>query len=573
MWCTSTEHRHVFRLAVLIALVAIVPHLNSLRGDFTFDDVGVICDNPMITGARATVWGQFTTVFYPGALYRPLTMLSYLANARLGGGAAGYHLVNVCLHAMVTILAFVVLRALLGSTQSAALSAALFAVHPIHTEAVTSIVGRAELLAAFMVLLSLFALIRAAHHGGGHGWLLVSYGALAAGLLSKESAFTAIPLCLIGYLWSKRSANARETACLIIPYVVLGAGYLGLRALVVGSLMLPSRPDLIDNPLAHVPALPRLETALVVLWQYLAQLVFPLRLSADYSFNEIPVVASPLDPRFLGAAAVVAGLAIGVAVSARRAPVLSLAAALTVVPLMLTANVLFPIGTIKAERLMYLPSLGWCVACGWLATHPRFRRRRAWLVGVSLVVVAYAGRTWVRNRDWRDNFTLFAATVHTSPDSAKVRHNLAVAYEQRGDIDAAMLHFREALAIFPAYDAAAFGIGKIYEKKGLDDAALDWYAKATQLNWQMAKAHLNIGLIRYRRGQLELAATDLQTGLEAEPNNPRLLIGLSMVRLAQGDRTQARAMVDRAASFVDGNPEVAKLLGEAHEALEKAALP
>jgi protein O-mannosyl-transferase len=576
MRVTSTElGRSDYRLTVLVGLLAILPYLNGLRGDFTFDDLGIIREDRLITGASASVAKVFTTAFNPGALYRPIAMLTYLANARMGCGVIGYHVVNVGLHALVTVATFFLSRILLDSTLAAVLGAALFAVHPVHTEAVSSIVGRGELLAALFVLGSLFALARATQHEGQqrHVWVAISAGLVAAGCLAKESGFVAIPLCAAVYLWLRRAPGWKESLALLVPYTVVAIGYLGLRILVVGSLTLPTKPGLLDNPLAHVPLLPRLETALVVLWQYLATLAMPLHLSADYSYNEIPVVASALDPRFLGALALFTAATIGLVLCRKRAPALLLAAAFFTIPLALTANVLFPIGTIKAERLLYLPSLGWCLACAWLISHAPERHRRGWLGLATLVIVALAGRTWVRNRDWQSNFALFTATVQTSPHSAKAQHNLAVAYEERGDVDNAMLHFRAALAIYPPYEWAAFGIGKIYEEKGLENGALEWYATATRLNDHVTLAYLNSGAIYYKRGDLTAAERDFHSGLQAEPNNPRLLIGMALVRVAQDDRVEARALLDRAESMADGTPDIAKLLGEARQLLEQKAMP
>jgi tetratricopeptide (TPR) repeat protein len=499
-------------------------------------------------------------------------MLTYLANARLGDHAVGYHVVNVALHALVTVEALYLGSILLGSAVGGAVTAALFAVHPIHTEAVTSIVGRAELLAALLVLASCLALVRATQREGWvrAAWVGISVGVLAMGTLAKESALAGVPLCAIIHLWVRRQPGIRRTAVLLAPYGLVGLGYLALRFLMVGALTYPEKPAILSNPLAHVAVLPRVATAVVVLWQYLSQLALPLRLSADYSFNEIPIVLSVFDPRFLIAAALFGCLGLALVLGVKQAPELAVAVALMVVSLALTANVLFPIGTIKAERLLYLPSFGWCLACGWFVWQWSRRGQRTWLLVVAVVVTAFAARTAVRNRDWRDNFTLFAATVQTSPNSAQAHHNLAVTYDERGQLDEAMLHFRRALAIDPTFALAAFGIGRIYEEKGLYAGALHWYGQATQLDPRLSRAHLNAGAIRYRLGELAPAATAFSAGLESDPDNPALLVGLSLVRLAQGDRAEAEAIIKRVESLPHGDPHAAELLGEARQALHEA---
>lgn len=558
-----------WRVLPFIVLLAVVPYLNSLDGDFVFDDADVISANPLIAGKGASALALFCA---PAKLYRPVTMLTYLVNVRLGGGVVGYHLVNVALHALVTVAVFLLAWRLLESVTGATVAAALFAVHPIHTEAVSSIVGRAELLAALFALGSLLAWMWALDAPRRRVcWLMVSAIAMALGCLAKESALVAIPLCAAVYLWRAAGPPTFRWLRLLIPHVLVAVAYLPLRIWITGRIATADPPQFIDNPLAHVPLLPRLETALVVLWQYLSALTVPLRLSADYSFNEVPVVGSILEPRFLGAVVLFALLASVLALGIRRLPALLLAAAFIIISLSLTANILFPIGTIKAERLLYLPSFGWCLASGALFVAVPARRHRHAMAVIVLVIIAYAGRTWVRNRDWHDNVTLFAATVETSPHSAKAHHNLAVfTYDRQNDVDAAIAHFREALAIFPRDDRAAFGLGKMYEAKGMEDAALSWYARALELNPEFVSARLNTGAIRYRRGEYADAEGAFRAGLEMEPTNLRLLIGLSLVRLAQGRRAEAQAIVDRAAARMDGDPESAQLIAGATRMLQEA---
>jgi tetratricopeptide (TPR) repeat protein len=369
----------------------------------------------------------------------------------------------------------------------------------------------------------------------------LSLVAFAAALLAKESAFTALALLAVVQWWIDRSAALRRRIVLLLPYAGVAAAYLILRLAVVGSLGLPEVPESLDNPLAHVDLASRLRTAVIVLWQYAAQLTVPVQLSADYSFNQIPLALSWDDPRFLYAATLCVALAAATIIVAPRAPHLALAALFTVIPLVLTANLLFPIGTIKAERLLYLPSLGWCLAVGWLAAYAATRRWRATVAALAVVVLAFGARTWLRNRDWRDDPTLFAATLVNAPASAKARHNAAVALERAGALDDAMIEFRRTLDIYPDYAGAAFGVGHIYATKGVVAGAVYWYEAALRSNPKFVKAHLQLGLLRQEAGEYDAAEAAFLSGLEREPNNPMLLVNLSAVRLSQGDRWRAEA--------------------------------
>src|SRR5207247_1880432 len=149
--------------------------------------------------------------------------------------------------------------------------------------------------------------------------------------------------------------------------------------------------------------------------------------------NQVPVATSSLDPRFLLAASLLAIGAVALLRARRRVPIVVLGLLLAGSTLALTANVFVTIGTIKAERLLYLPSFGWCLAVGCLAERFVAPDRRRMIV-VALALVLLGGRTWARNRDWHDEFTLFTATARASPDSARAQSNAAAVYGQRGDL-------------------------------------------------------------------------------------------------------------------------------------------
>jgi tetratricopeptide (TPR) repeat protein len=521
--------------SALVVVAALLPYLNTLRNDFTFDDLPVIRENPALHGSLREL---VTWVYDPGG-YRPLTMLTYAANARLGESAFGFHLVNMALHALVSVVAFGLARRVLASEAGALAAALVFAVHPIHTEAVTSVVGRAELLAAFLSLVALLAAARA--EGARHParWKAASLASFAAALLAKESALAALPLIGVLYWHSAARPRLRVLAARLVPYALVASAYLGLRIAVVGSLGLPAPPHFVDNPLAYEPGPVRVRTALVILWQYISQLVLPLRLSADYSFAQIVPAFSPFDARFLIATALFAVLAAGLAVAARRAPVLIVAACFAALPLALTANLLFPIGTIRAERLLYMPSFGFCLACGWLVSRIPPARRRASAVLIGLLVALLGVRSWVRNRDWRDNLRLFTATVEASPNSSKAHYNLGVALRDAGRVDDAMLHYRRSFQIYP--DATvAFSIGKLFDLERNREAALAWYERAADLDWSLGKAHTNLGVLHYEQGRLDSSEAALLTALRVEPEDVPARINLAIALFAQDRREEAR---------------------------------
>jgi tetratricopeptide (TPR) repeat protein len=532
--------------------------MNSLTCGYAFDDILVITENPVIQ--QRDLGAALTEVHFPGPIYRPVVMVSYLFNEWLGFNPFGYHLLNVLLHTAASIAVFLLIAALLrpdpaaqistpptrleDGTVAALVGALLFAVHPIHTEAVANIVGRAETLAALSVLVTAIAFLRfldSPHRATGA--YILSVAAFALGPFAKENALNALPILAVVHHWRRPDAALRERIRLLAPFAMAAGFYIVVRLLLTGAITYPERFAAIDNTLATAPWWVRIQTATAILWEYTTLLIAPVQLSADYSFDQIPLVHSIWDPRFL-TAVLLFGLIGAVLFAFRRhAREVILGLLLALIAIALTSNIPFPIGTMKGERLLYLPSVGWCLAAGWLGAKAIRVRPNLWAPLLTLVIVLFAARTWARNYDWRDNTTLFEATVRTSPGSAKAHYNLGVAYMREDRLDEAMLQFRRTLQIYPDYADAAFGIGKIYEVRNVTAGAVAWYTRAIALNWEYHQAHLQLGRLRYELNEFATAEAAFRSGLAVAPGDPPLLLSLSAARLSQGAPWEAQSLL------------------------------
>jgi hypothetical protein len=550
------------RWLVLVVAAAALPYLNTLAATFTFDDFGLVIQNPRATpGMSPLAW--FLRESTTGSLYRPLTMVTFAVNQWLAPAPWAFHLGNVVLHLLATLAAFDLARVLLRSTPGAAATALVFAVHPVHTEAVTSVAGRSEILAALFVLVALSASVRAQRAAaGGTWWTAMSLAAFALGFLSKESAFSLLPLVVLVAAWTG-PARAGRIARVVAPYLVVGAACLALRHTVVGSFGLADPPPFIDNPLAHTGVLSRVATALVVLLEYVSVLAAPLRLSADESFNQVRVVVSALDVRLLAAVGLFATVGAALVVERRRVPVLGFAALFFAAAMTVTANVLFPIGTIKAERLLYLPSFGWCLACGWLLRRWTRREVGPRLAAALLALLLLGGRTWARNEDWRDDYTLFTRTAQTSPNSARAHGNAAALYGQAGQLLLAAEHFRAALAIDPTFGPAAMGLAQVHDMRGERDDAIRWYREAVRLDPHATRGWVRAGDLLLRSGDVGGAVELLRAGRIQVGDDPILLVTLAMAVRAQGDDAEAERLLTRASIVGGPSPEVARLVEQA----------
>jgi tetratricopeptide (TPR) repeat protein len=424
-------------VGLLLAAVALV-YCNTLVNQFAMDDELYIMRNAQVTDPslhRLLSLSQFSNVF------RPVTFATLALNWALSGAEPlGYHLLNLILHAGVTWLLYILLQGLLGYSPEgktvAFVAALLYAVHPIHTEAVTWAVGRAELLAAGF----LFA-----------GWILhlrdrpiESLACFALAMLSKESAVTFFPLVLLGdYAIGKWKPRLRYTLAAGLTLL-----YLGILWEVQGGRLGRPEISMVDNPLAYLPAGWRILNALRMAWKYVALQIYPAVLSCDYSFNQIPLYR---DWRHTLPAALAAAAAAGAWIWAlrKRHAGWALAGSIYFAGFAASANILVPTGTILGERLAYLPSAGFCLllALGWNQLRLK-KEMLAWgLLGAVVLVLSV--RTVVRNRDWKDAFALYSSAVRAVPNDTKMHANLAGQYFIRNQLDLAAGEYQIALRILP----------------------------------------------------------------------------------------------------------------------------
>jgi protein O-mannosyl-transferase len=557
------------RIGFLLAVVILI-YSNSLWNQFTMDDELYILQNPQVTHVS---WRGLLAPNAVTNVFRPLTFATLALNWTLHGAQPfGFHLLNLLLHASVTLLLYFLLGALLEGIPHrrtvAFVAAALFAVHPIHTEAVTSIVGRPELLAAGFLLAAWILHLRDRE--------IPALACFVLALLSKESAAAFLPLVVAGDYargkWKPPLRYARMAGLTTI--------YLGLLWKVQGGRFGQRGISLLDNPLAQLPAGWRILNAVRIAWKYVALQIYPATLSCDYSFNQIQLYKDWLHtlPATVAAAAVVGAWLWAVR---KRKSEWVLAGAIYLGAFATTANILIPTGTILGERLAYLPSAGLCLllAAVWtrLYAQPLQRREQTLALAVVVIMVGALGvRTVIRNRDWRSNLTLFTAAVHAAPGSAKARMNLASAYRNEKRLDLARDEFEAVLRIYPNYPDALAGYGLVdfqlgdykdaermmeqaldttnrnnpnydfiavnlaalWMQTGDNFDAIDLLNRVTTESPGYARAWSNRAVIRYRLGQPGKARTDAETALRLDPNNSQ---ARELMQLLNGSSTSASA--------------------------------
>ena len=408
---------------------------NSFAGGMVLDNKVLLLEDPRVRAVTPEnisliLHKSYWWPYIESALYRPVATLSYLFNyAVLGNGRepAGYHWINLILHTGNVLLLFAVALRLGRRFWPALFIAAIWAVHPLSTEAVTNIIGRADLLAAGATLGAFLAYLRASESDGSKrlGWLLVTAVVTTIGVFSKESAVAVLGVVVLYDLTFRLGAAPLSRLvwgwmAIILPLMFLWYQ----RAVVLAGV--PAAFPVVDNPIVGANFWSGRITALAVIPRYLWLILWPQRLTADYSYNQIPLASGRLED-WVAWIVVLAAVA-GTLALFTRSRLMFFAAAAAFICFVPASNLLILSGTIMAERLVYLSSAG-VIACVVMALQAdAFGKRRAAVTAtLCIIAVACAARTWIRNGDWRDDLALWSATVKTSPESFKAHGALAEA--------------------------------------------------------------------------------------------------------------------------------------------------
>jgi protein O-mannosyl-transferase len=379
-------------------------------------------------------------------LYRPVTLLS-LALAGVSQ-AWTQHAANMFWHGLNVWLAFRLAWRLNGSPVAAACVAALFAVHPVGTDAVTNIAGRADLLAAAAVLGGLLAHTRAveALPGAATGWRALLILVAVVGFLSKENALVLLPV-LVLYDFTFGSVRRGWGSYAAVAAALAATGI--VRHTVLSDEM-PHWQPFVDNPLTAAGFAEARLTALHILGWSTGLLLWPASLSADYSYDEL-VVGGGTRVTSLGWALVFGAAVVFAWLHRRPRPAVFFWLLFFLGTRLPTANLLVIIGSVMAERFLYLPMLGFfgaLVSLAWpLVSASSLAHRKAAAAVVAAAVLALCARTIVRNRDWKDDESIWRAAIAASPGSYKPYKGLARVMTQQGRHDEAIELFERSLAV------------------------------------------------------------------------------------------------------------------------------
>jgi hypothetical protein len=515
-----------------VAVLALLASITGVRNGFAYDDVRAIVLDTRFH-SLANVWQVFNHTYwlpeYGASLYRPLTLLMFSLEWAVGHGSPlPFHVVNIVLYAGVCVAVLGLARQVFDE-RTAIIGTAIFAVHPLHVEAVANIVGQGELFAALFVVVSVSRYIAWTREGDlgirRTATLCLMY---AVAIMFKENAIVLPGLFCAVELLAFRSAQTtrqrvRRLAPTLLFMAVVGLAFVIVRTAVIGRVSGAGEEASFFVGQSYGV---RVLTMLPVVMEWIRLFIWPASLSADYSSPRIDIQTS-FHASMLSALAVVLG-SIAIVVHVRKEyPALAFAFAWAAIALLIPSNLIVVTGFVLAERALFLPSVGVALLIGAAIsaamTHASVPARRLLVGAVALILVAGIVRSSYRNPVWKDNETLFRQTAEDVPYSWKAHIMLGEHLAMLGKGEG-LLELRLGARLAAKNDVQVrYLVARRFHLAGKQAEALPYYAEAMALAPDNPWIREDAAYCLAQIGKMSDAISIVNEGLRRKPGDVRLV--------------------------------------------------
>lgn len=583
-------------IALAIAAFAFLLYANTLGHDYALDDFSVIKENYVVKKGVAgipTIWKTHYRFGYwnsKASLYRPMTLTVFAMIWSISKDSTMlYHLVNVLFFSGTCLLLFLTLRRLLPKRNillPLAISL-LFAAHPIHVEVVANIKALDDIMSFFFCLLAINLLWRYLDNKGLL-WMILSVFCYGIALFSKEGSITFLaifPLAI--YFFTKEKIS--KTVLLTLPYLIPVVLYLIARHRIVGSLTGDDAISFLDNILMGTDSKAnQIATAFMLAGKYLVNLVAPYQLGHDFGYNQIKT-SNFTDWRVLISLVAYVGMGLFAVWQLTKKNIIAFGILFFLITFSLVSNIIFPIGTSYGDRLMYMPSFGFCVAFAATIFHflkvdtsnlksnamPLIKSNLVPMGIIGLFTLLFAIKTISRNPAWKNSYTLYKTDVEKFNDGAKLNYHYGLELVKKG-LDAkdptekqkwlneSQRAFEKAIEIYPKYHDAYGQLGLAYYRKNDYNKALELYNQSISYKPNSPKVYSNMGIIYYNRGDMAKAQEVYEKAVKLDPKMVDARRNLGSVYAMSKRFPDAIQQFSEALKYAPNDPIINNYLGSAY---------
>lgn len=519
----------------IIALLCLFSYLNSLSNPFIWDDDAIVIKNTLIRDWR--LWYKaFAGDLYSGTssgsnFYRPLQTLYYLIDYHFWQlEPRGYHITNIFLQFSVSSLVFLLVYAFSQEVRISFATACLFAVAPIHTEAVTYISGRADLLLGLCLLYSLLLFIKSNYAQGKLQkiFLFLSLCLFIGALLSKELAVV-FPLVILAFLfyYAKDSFKKRGYfIMMVLPFILIDIVYITFRF------------TLLKFPTSRLPALTKYPISLrimllpKIIFTYFKLLILPINLHMSRTLIR-PVSFTGV---FLSWVLLVIIFMVCIYILwYKKDKKITAFMLFWFLVFLLPQSGLFPTNAFVAEHFIYLSSISFFMLISYLLF--KYLRKGLFYPCLAILIFSYGILTYSRNLEWKNPVVFYEKIVRFSPDSFQAHNNLGLEYEHRQWYNEAISEYKRAIEIMPDLLEAHSNLANLYFKQSRFKAAEEEYAIVEKIAppHKMAEVQNNIGCVYEMQGLWDKALERYGLALRLDPRLNFTHFNLARIYLTKAD--------------------------------------
>lgn len=577
----------------VVFLFSFLLYVNTINHGLALDDYTILVENKHVQAGFDGIGKILTTNYHNGfggfnaGLYRPMSPLSFaIENELFNNNTQIAHLINMLLYAFCGLLLYLCLKGLLiaYSPILPLLISLLFMAHPLHTEVVANIKGRDELFAFLGFLVTLYSLLIYITDKNKK-FLLLGLLAYLFALFSKESAVTfslAIPVLLFFHPNIKWRSLVPISGVLLL----LALAFMGLRMYIISTMSNPidtGNFGLLNNPIAATDDFfLRYGTAFRLQLLYLQKLLFPYPLIHDYSYNLIPLVGifNPLS--LLGI-----GILISLVVIIVRGIVdknyYAIAALFFLLTISVGSQLIITIGTTFAERLLFVPSLSFCLIVIFLiyqffkgkkGANKIKAEKKTVLLSVPIILL-FGSLSIDRNVDWKNNLTLYSADIEAAKESARANYNLGSALmnesknlnnanERKLSLKRSAEYLNRAITIYPEYLDAYNNLGIVYKMMNQPAKAIRVLKANIKNDPNYSKNYYNLATAYAENKQFQNAILSMQAYVDRNPNNADAYFLMGQYAGNINDFEQAIVYLNQALAIEPKNAAMLNFLGMAY---------